>query len=228
MRGVGAKPSAEQTRVLRRAAGRDRNSALFALAVTTGLRPSEYLALKWAALAEGEVGIRDKKPAPRLKGFVEHDFLPFVRSTFTAKVTTQKYYEYGVKVPVVIRETGHGASGLHHRRDNRPVVALRRGADVQISSINRELQALRRMFHLAQEWGKVEKALPTVRIVPGENHRERARTAEEEALYFAGAKSEAMNQHMDPSLLSAVASILLDCGLSPERGKKQIWRPRQS
>jgi hypothetical protein len=40
--------------------------------------------------------------------------------------------------------------------------------------------------------------------------------AEEETLYFAGAKSEAMNQHMDASLLSDVATILLDCGLRPE------------
>jgi integrase len=95
-------------------------------------------------------------------------------------------------------------------------IAVRKCTGVQISSINRELQALRRMFHLAQEWGKVEKALPTVRMVPGENHRERVLTAEEEALYFAGAKSEAMNQHMDASLLADVASILLDCGLRPE------------
>jgi len=95
-------------------------------------------------------------------------------------------------------------------------VAMRQAAGVQISSVNRELQALRRMFHLAEEWGKVEKALPTVRMVPGENHRERVLTIEEEALYFAGARSEAMNQHMDPSLLSDVASILLDCALRPE------------
>jgi hypothetical protein len=72
------------------------------------------------------------------------------------------------------------------------------------------------MFHLAQEWGKVEKALPTVHMVPGENHRERVLTAEEEALYFAGAKSDAMNQHMDAKLLADVATVLLDCGLRPE------------
>lgn len=53
-------------------------------------------------------------------------------------------------------------------------------------------------------------------MVPGENHRERVLSAEEEALYFAGAKSEAMHQHMDPSLLSNVATILLDCGLRPD------------
>src|SRR5437016_12730729 len=45
------------------------------------------------ALAKGEVGIRDRKPVPALKDFAEHDFLPFVRATFTAKVKIQKYYE---------------------------------------------------------------------------------------------------------------------------------------
>src|SRR3981189_3393389 len=48
------------------------------------------------ALAKGEVGIRDKKPAPLLKDFAEHDFLPFVRSTFAAKPKTLAYYENGV------------------------------------------------------------------------------------------------------------------------------------
>jgi len=168
------------------------------------------------ALAKGEVGIRDKKPVPTLKDFAEHDFLPFVRSTFTAKEKTQKYYEYGVKSLLAFEKLAAARLDSITTETVGAFVALRNGAGVQISSINRELQALRRMFHLAQEWGRVEKALPTVRMVPGENHRERVLTAEEEALYFAGAKSEAMNQHMDASLLSDVASILLDCGLRPE------------
>lgn len=42
--------STEQTRALLRAANKDRIGALFALAVTAGLRPSEYLALKWTDL----------------------------------------------------------------------------------------------------------------------------------------------------------------------------------
>ena len=42
--------STEQTRALLRAASKDRNGALFALAVTAGPRPSEYLALKWTDL----------------------------------------------------------------------------------------------------------------------------------------------------------------------------------
>ncbi|MGA2272751.1 MAG: tyrosine-type recombinase/integrase [Bryobacteraceae bacterium] len=168
------------------------------------------------SLAKGEVGIRERKPVPTLKEFAEHDFLPFVRSTFTAKVKTQKYYEYGVKALLSFEKLANVRLDSITTEAVGAFVALRKGTNVQISSINRELQALRRMFHLAQEWGKVEKALPTVRMIPGENHRERVLTAEEETLYFAGAKSEAMNRHMDASLLSDVASILLDCGLRPE------------
>src|ERR1700722_17378077 len=168
------------------------------------------------ALAKGEVGIRDKKPVPTLKEFAELDFLPFVRSTFSAKEKTQRYYEYGVKALLSFEKLATARLDSITTETIGAFVALRRGAGVQISSINRELQALRRMFHLAQEWGKVENALPAVRMVPGENHRERVLTAEEETFYFAGAKSEAMNQHMDASLLSDVTSILLDCGLRPE------------
>jgi integrase len=168
------------------------------------------------ALAKGEVGIRDKKPVPALKDFAEHDFLPFVRSTFSAKEKTLKYYEYGVKSLLAFEKLASARLDTITTETIGAFIAARKDAGVQISSINRELQSLRRMFHLAQDWGKVEKALPTVRMVPGENHRERVLTSEEEALYFAAAKSDAMHQHMDPSLLSDVATILLDCGLRPE------------
>ena len=95
-------------------------------------------------------------------------------------------------------------------------IAKRRDAGLEVSSINRELQALRRMFHLAQEWGRVERALSTVKMVPGENHRERVLTSEEESLYFRGAGTKAMEQHGDPQLMADVARILLDCALRPE------------
>jgi hypothetical protein len=52
------------------------------------------------------------------------------------------------------------------------------------------------MFHLAEEWGRVEKALPTVKI---EKYPDRVLTPEEERLYFRGANSEAMEQDSDPS-----------------------------
>jgi len=87
---------------------------------------------------------------------------------------------------------------------------------IQVASLNRELQVLRRMFHLAEEWGRVERALPNVKMLPGERHRERVLTPREEDLYFKGASTEAMAQYADAALLRDVATILLDCGLRPE------------
>ena len=56
-------------------------------------------------------------------------------------------------------------------------VAKRRDAGMQVSTINRDLATLRRMFHLAQEWEKVTTILPKVRMLPGEDQRERVLTS---------------------------------------------------
>jgi len=168
------------------------------------------------SLAKGEVGLRERRAVPTLTEFAENDFLPFVRSTFAAKPKTRQYYESGVKSLLAFDKlsasridtiTGDSIGGF---------IAKRRDDGLQVSSINRELQALRRMFHLAQEWGRVEKSLPAVKMVPGENHRERVLTPEEESLYFRAASTEAMEQHADPRLLADVGRILLDCALRPE------------
>src|SRR5262249_47023453 len=47
-------------------------------------------------------------------------------------------------------------------------------------------------------------------------------TPAEEALYFRGASTEAIDQYADSALLRDVATILLDCGLRPE----ECFRPR--
>jgi integrase len=174
------------------------------------------------ALAKGEVGIRDRKPIPTLKEFAERDFLPFVRAAFAAKPKTMSFYENGVgRLLAFERLADERLDGLTSDRvaeyiTKRQQAKGKRGRSLQVRSINCELQVLRRMFRLAEEWGRVEKALPAVKLLPGENHRERVLTLEEETLYFAGKKSEAMNRHLDPSLLSDVASILMDCALRPE------------
>jgi hypothetical protein len=72
------------------------------------------------------------------------------------------------------------------------------------------------MFHLAEEWGRVERALPKVKMLAGEQHREYVLTAAEEELYFKGASTEAMEGYADSALLRDVATILLDCGPRPE------------
>jgi integrase len=197
------------------------------------------------ALAKGEVGIREKKPVPTLKEFAEKDFLPFVRSSLTGKPNTVRFYENSVRnlnafddlssqriesitSDMVAAFVAYRRSQGHPRRENKRL---------EISTINRDLATLRRMFRLAQEWGKVQTILPKVKLLGGENQRERVLIVDEENRYLAAARSvgqqkeEAYQQALsgirstkrnqqprnpDAFVLWDVTTILVDCGLRPE------------
>src|SRR5579862_4262263 len=190
------------------------------------------------SLAKGEVGIRHRKAAATIRQFAVSDFLPFCRSTFVPKPKTLGYYENGtarlLEYSAVADEsldtiTNEKIAGYaRHRQD----------AGMKVSTVNRELQALRRMFALATEWGKVERVLPRVRMIPGEAHRDRVVSVNEEKLYFdatqsigtaaleayqcalvgirATERSQMPIKPRDPYMLRDVAAILLDCGIRPE------------
>jgi hypothetical protein len=168
-------------------------------------------------LAKGEVGIRDRRPVPTEREFVERDFLPFVQlcrcaservprttmatndmsgtggltgpggvSTFAAKPKTLAYYRNGAQRLLEFnrlsqeRLDGITSDRIAEYVARRQNAVGRIGHSIQVASINRELQVLRRIFRLAAEWGRVEKTLPTVKMLPGENHRERVLTARED------------------------------------------------
>lgn len=166
-----------------------------------------------AALAKGEVGIRERKPIPTLREFAQSDFLPFVRSTFAAKLKTKAYYEYGVKSLLNDERLSSELLDAITSEKVAGYIAKRQEAKLQVASINRELQVLRRMLYLAQEWGKVDKVLPKVRMLSGERHRERVLSPAEERNYLDNAEP----------LLHDVATILLDCGLRPEECFRLRW-----
>ncbi|HVT95731.1 MAG TPA: site-specific integrase, partial [Bryobacteraceae bacterium] len=92
-------------------------------------------------------------------------------------------------------------------------IAFRRRGDVEVATINRELATLRRAFHLAQEWGRVDRLLPRVKMLPGENRREQVLSPEDEAKYLEAAAP----------LLRDVATILIDCALRPEEAFRLRW-----
>ena len=46
-----------------------------------------------AALAKGEVGIRERKPVPTLSEFAQQEFLPIIESRFMNKPKTLEYYK---------------------------------------------------------------------------------------------------------------------------------------
>jgi len=167
-------------------------------------------------LAKGEVGIQDRKRAPFLSDFIDRDFRPFVEANFSGKPKTLSYYRNGLKRLAAFEKLASERMDEITSEGIAEFISARRVAGLQISSINRELQVLRRMFSMALEWGKVEKVLPRVRMIAGERHRERVLSAAEETAYLAAARSAVMNRHSDPALLADVAVILIDCGLRPE------------
>src|SRR2546427_744111 len=98
------------------------------------------------ALAKGEVGLREKKPVPTLSIFADDHFLPFVRATKAEKPRTIVFYEGTVKN----LKSDSRLSKLRLDRitseDLGKFVAARQQAGLKVSTINRELATVRRMF----------------------------------------------------------------------------------
>ena len=90
--------------------------------------------------------------------------------------------------------------------------ARRQSEGLQTSSINSSLRVLRRLLRVAVEWGVIPSA-PKIKLLRGENHRERVITPAEEAKYLAAA----------PEPLASIATILLDSGMRPEECFRLRW-----
>jgi integrase len=197
------------------------------------------------SLAKGEVGLRDRKPVPTLKDFAEKDFTPFIESRFQNKAKTLEYYKAGIKTLIDYGPLAKCALDEITADKIADFIAKLRDAELAVASINRRLEVLRRMLKLAVEWGKVDKLLPRVEMLPGENHRERVLTADEEARYVEAAAAVGQSildgyQHAldgiraaqrgeepieprDPFLLRDATTILIDCGLQPEECFRLRW-----
>ena len=123
------------------------------------------------SLAKGEVGIREKKTVPTLGAFAKSQFLPWAEATFSAKPKTWLWYRNGVRR--VVGYTGLADCALDKIAGEHIAgyVARRQAEGLLVSSVNRELQVLRRMLCLATEWGVAER-VAKVRMISGENHRE--------------------------------------------------------
>ena len=138
------------------------------------------------SLAKGEVGIRDRTAVQTLKEFSEGEFLAYVRATSSGKPRTVTFYETTVN-NLVTSPLGSMRMDAITTEAISEFITRRRDDHMAIATINRDLATLRRLFRLAQEWGKVYTVLPRVRLLPGENQRERVVTAEEEKRYLSAA-----------------------------------------
>jgi integrase len=163
-------------------------------------------------LLKGEMGIRERQPAPILKDFIKAEFTPWVEATFSQKPKTKIWYRGGCARLCEFEMLANSRMDEIDGGQISAYVRKRQTAKLNVTSVNRELQILRRVLHVAQEWGRVER-IPKVRMLPGEPRRERVLTRHEELAYLAAC----------PPVLSEVATVLMDSALRPEELYRLEW-----
>jgi len=197
------------------------------------------------SLAKGEVGLRDRTRVPTIQDFAEGDFMPFIEARFQHKRNTLDYYRNGWRsLKAHAPLAGCTLDNITADKIGTFLAKLRQDR-LSIASINRRLEVLRRLLRLATEWGKVEKVLPKVEMLPGENHRDRVLSEEEETRYLEGAtvlgnhiqqsyqlaldgiratmRGEQPINPEDPFILRDVTTLLIDCGLRPDECFRLRW-----
>jgi len=169
-------------------------------------------------LAEGLVGIREKKRTT-LADFIKNRFEPWAKGRFetTSPKTWKSWYQPSIKTlqayPAFCNRVLSEITSEHISDFAAHVRAKGlRGKVMQTSSVNSRLRVLRRVFHLAVEWGEIDAA-PKFKLQPGERHREHVLMPDEEAKYLAASSP----------LLSDMATVLVDSGMRPEECFRQRW-----
>jgi integrase len=166
------------------------------------------------SLAKGEVGIRDKKQSLTLARFCDERFEPWAKSTFekSSPKTWLDFYRVGLRA---IRNhkplAGLRLDEITSERASE-FCAYRQSRGLQVSTVNSSLRVLRRMLRLAVEWGELD-SVPNIKRLPGERHRERVVSPEEEARYLAAGTEQ----------LGAIATVLVDSGTRPEECYRLRW-----
>jgi integrase len=165
------------------------------------------------SLAKGEVGLRDKKPAPTLDDFLTQRFEPWAKARFESNVP-ETWHWYRTAMRAILKCKPLASTPLDKITSERiaEFAGHRQALNMQIASVNNTLRALRRMLRLAVEWGALEVA-PQVKKLPDERHRERVVSGAEEARYLAAA----------PEPLASIAAVLVDTGLRPEECFRLCW-----
>jgi integrase len=171
------------------------------------------------ALAKGEVGILERKPAPTLKEFSQR-FIDAIQVRCAAKPRTVEFYaqqmtrllefeplanarldaidELLIESFVQSRRLAASRAG-HNRKKPRRVDPEK---TLSPATVNRALACLRRLLRLAQEWRVIDR-VPRVHLLPGERNREFILNHAQERLYL----------EMAPQPLQDVATLIVDTGL---------------
>jgi hypothetical protein len=154
------------------------------------------------SLAKGEVGIREKKPAPFLKEFLKDDFLPFAKMKRALKPLTYRYYKQGTDMLLKSAMTG---LRLDELTDQHAQGFAAKYSSMSASGINRGLRTLRRALNLAYQWKKLERAVK-VGLAEGEHQRDRVLTDQESDAYISRSPADFEGIEVNCAPVPAIAS----------------------
>jgi len=184
----------------------------------TNKRVAEQIeAARKTELAKGEVGIREKKPAPTLKEFAAR-FEQAVNTLNAEKPATVAFYKeklqrllsYGPFATASLDTIDEAM--VESYKQHRSTVVSRYKKPLSPASINRELATLRRLLRLAHEW-KVINRVPRIRMLKGERQREFVLSHSDEPMYLKTC----------PDPLHDVALLILDTGVRPGEACNLEW-----
>ncbi len=166
------------------------------------------------SLAKGEVGLRERKPALTLTEFIDSRFEPWAKGRFekSSPKTWLDWYRVGLRAIKAFKPLAGAKLDEITSESIAGFAAHRQTDNLQTSTVNSSLRVLRRILRLAVEWGALE-TMPKVKLLPGERHRERVVSREEEAKYLAAA----------PEPVASMAAVLADTGLRPEESFRLRW-----
>jgi integrase len=160
-------------------------------------------------LAKGEVGIREKKPAPALSEFLKKNFLPYAMTAHRAKPRTAEYYEDGVKM---LLKSELGVIPIDQLNGQHVEKFKAEYARLSPSGINCGLRTLRRALNLALEWDQLQRPAK-IRLAENEHQRDRVLSTQEAERYLFGS----------PQPWRDVATIMLDEGFRPSEVFSLRW-----
>ena len=164
-----------------------------------------------SSLAKGEVGLRDRKPIPKLGDFIRDSVEPLLQGTTSAKTWTD-YYRPNLSTMAAHAPMANLKLDAVTSERVSEFAAWRRSKGLQVSSVNSALQVLRRVLRIAAESGLIAVA-PKVKMLPGERHREHVVSKEEEGKYLDSA--------LEP--LRSFATVLVDTGMRPDECSRLKW-----
>lgn len=158
--------------------------------------------------------IKRQTPMLTIAQFIDLRFEPWVKSTFekTSPKTWLDFYRVGLRSIKGYQLLSEMRLDQISSETVTSFAGHRQAFGLQVSTVNSSLRVLRRVLRVAVEWGVLETA-PKIRMLPGENHRERVIRPEEEALYLSVAAEP----------LPSIVTTLIDTGLRPEEAFRLRW-----